>query len=823
MPTLWPCEVAPIQVSVPDLTLTNLADVNTLAYWYAGNGLNASPDIDLSGSNVTAWRSRVGSYTLIPVSTAPTLTTQVARLKNRAAVTFSASRLKMVASILSGLSQWTLYAVIRPTTTSQQSWMSEEGVGGNVFNRFQVNAFAVQGGVGLHRKNDATVTQDKGSGNVYAHLDPVIVTITYNAGFVTIYVNGRQMATNAYTGTTSVVNFFLGGENAANFTGDIAMVMIQNVVETSKVPQIGAAYDIPVAYVVPTINPLQDMYIDPISGNDSTGLGTLAAPFQTFARSKWRWKPGGRVIMRGGICSEPIDNVFPTGSTLYPTRLTTYAAETVTIHPASSNRSGIYNDIDGRDHIVVDGKFVIDGTGITVDGIKFSNTDDLTLRGITVHNAPGQGVLIDSTCHTVVIDDLLLYSNGTVTGFDHNIYCKAGVMVTIKNCDTSAAVGYGIHIRGGIDTHTILNVYGNDSYSNHSGGLVAEYGNGNEVLSLGIHDNNFHDNNTVGMLVRADCGADNLDCYNNLCNNNTGTGITAGPMSTSPASLLFHNNTANNNSVRGFYLNDPNPMSTTPGDLQTYALWNNHLSANGKQFEPNIVSMAGMIFLWASGESPLLDGLKALWTFNGDLTDETGNHDLALETGSLPSFVAGRFLGKQAVFFNGAGTVKTPASTDFDPTGDFTIISLQQTPLIASRTLIASAIGTNLSWRMNTNSSPSMVAVGRNPSAADTARTASGSSNPSGWDYYTYLYNAAATTINIYKNLTSAGAVVISGGIQNIHADVYVGGDAPGNVGQRWVNPVDSLGFWKRLLSVGELIWMDNGGAGLQYPYETTV
>lgn len=122
---------------------------------------------------------------------------------------------------------------------------------------------------------------------------------------------------------------------------------------------------------------------------------------------------GSRLLLRGGTYTEGDLRCY-----LSDVTITNYPGETVVLRPASGYRVLLFQDVQ---NIVLDG-LEIDGTNVTNEGIKITNTsNNIRVTNCEIHHCNSQGLLLTQAIHHIEIDNCNIHHNGQ-DHLDHGIY-----------------------------------------------------------------------------------------------------------------------------------------------------------------------------------------------------------------------------------------------------------------------------------------------------------------------------------------------------------------------------------------------------------------
>ncbi len=91
------------------------------------------------------------------------------------------------------------------------------------------------------------------------------------------------------------------------------------------------------------------------------------------------------------------------------------------------------------------------------------------------------------------------------------------------------------------------------------------------------------------------------------------------------------------------------------------------------------------------------------------------------------------------------------------------------------------------------------------------------------WYYIVAWHDSVANTINIQVNNGTVDSTAHTTGVRDGTNAFSVGNYASGSAGIYWDGRIDSVGFWKRVLTAAERTSLYNSGAGLEYPFSSGV
>jgi parallel beta-helix repeat protein len=267
------------------------------------------------------------------------------------------------------------------------------------------------------------------------------------------------------------------------------------------------------------------------TGNNTTGTGSMASPFKTWARGLQAVKAGGTLYGRGGTYAEIIDSqaqTIPVGTSwANAVTIAAFNKEPVIFRP-TSNVSWVLGMIHGYIQYVIFQDLVVDATNAQ-NGIKVSHgAHHLRWQGVEVKNAGvgsgvtgGQGIQTSlgsgpATGQTFLeFLNMHVHHNGDTGQYDHGFYLETGGSL-IDGCNIHHNATFGIQLYRQ-DSPTLPN---------------------NTV----IRNCYVHDNAQIGAQVRGGivvAGPNNF-VYNNIIVNNGQEGISIG-FGTATGNRFYHN------------------------------------------------------------------------------------------------------------------------------------------------------------------------------------------------------------------------------------------------------------------------------------------
>ncbi|MDH4235611.1 MAG: right-handed parallel beta-helix repeat-containing protein [Nitrospira sp.] len=174
------------------------------------------------------------------------------------------------------------------------------------------------------------------------------------------------------------------------------------------------------------------------TGSDGNSYSTIAAGLTATAA-------GDTLYVRAGTFPVQITGTIPSGvSSSAKTTFAAYTGETVTLNPTNAATSTRVILITGQDNIVISG-FVINGAGVTSDGIKLDSfSENIEIIGNEIKNAPGQCIYVGRVGGNVIRNNNM--HDCGVDGFEHGIYYSAATNGTIEGNLIHDNAGSGIQM-----------------------------------------------------------------------------------------------------------------------------------------------------------------------------------------------------------------------------------------------------------------------------------------------------------------------------------------------------------------------------------------
>lgn len=222
----------------------------------------------------------------------------------------------------------------------------------------------------------------------------------------------------------------------------------------------------------------------------------------------------------------------------------------------------------------------------------------------------------------------------------------------------------------------------------------------------------------------------------------------------------------------------------------------------------------------------LTDNLIAYWKLDessGNAADETGNsHTL---TNTNVSYSSGKI--NNGGSFNGTSSVLTSASSDFNPSGSFSIslwvnytsLATYDAPCLISKDDVG-----NRGYTLNvdrTGKFPNLY-IFKSGGGASTVSCTNTLASSGTWYHvvFTYSYVTDGTSVlTIYLNGTQEQQITNAvGPIYASSRDFLIGEQGYSGFPRWWNGMIDEVGFWTKELSSTEVSSLYNGGSGLAYP-----
>lgn len=310
------------------------------------------------------------------------------------------------------------------------------------------------------------------------------------------------------------------------------------------------------------------------SGSDSNTCAqaqTISTPKLTVNAGRACLGSGDTVLIRAGTYVEFIDgNTIPSGTAAFPTVISAYQSEVVTLRPTTGGVGGDVVWFSNEESYITFRGVNIDATNVSVQGIRITNaTHHIRIENLEVMNAPASNCIgiNDAGSHHFTFTNLHLHNCGA-NDLHHGIYLR-GQDHIVENSNVHDISGSGIIINSGIsgmnDRHTIRN--------------NRVYHNGGEGILLGSGDDNVAYNNIVynngvtytGRGIRIYSGTPrNNQIYNNTIYGNTWACI---EISSDSTTAIVKNNVCWQNAINS--VTNAGTGSTISNNLTTDPKFNN--------------------------------------------------------------------------------------------------------------------------------------------------------------------------------------------------------------------------------------------------------
>lgn len=406
------------------------------------------------------------------------------------------------------------------------------------------------------------------------------VAFTFTNGIVKGYIDGKPqpMLVNTFTAGTSLpvsTSELVVGADASfgnKAKGDLDNLEIFSAVLSDT--QIAAVYNGTAKYSgdtgtsTPPPSPggqtsSRELYVS-TTGSDSvtcTQAENPATPKRSIKNATACLKPNTTLYVRGGVYTESLDNVIPSGTSwTAPVTVAAYPGESVTIRPSGSkfvfqaSRGGSYIVLDG---LIFDGRNILyDAVEITYDGSAYAH--HIRFTNCEIMNAPRTGVGIHQGASQPVghneFINVKIHDNGN-DDFNHGIYVDSSYNL-FDNIEVYNNSGWGVHV--------------------YTGSTSGHEVNGNIIRNSKIHDNARTGKRGVGIgLYNGNGNA----AYNNIVYNNSG-GITInyGASGAKVVNNTVYNNTRGSNRYGIYNGNDSDKGRTGSSGAEIY---NNIIYGNG--------------------------------------------------------------------------------------------------------------------------------------------------------------------------------------------------------------------------------------------------
>ncbi|MBK8254889.1 MAG: right-handed parallel beta-helix repeat-containing protein [Polyangiaceae bacterium] len=191
-------------------------------------------------------------------------------------------------------------------------------------------------------------------------------------------------------------------------------------------------------------------YLDP-AGNDN-GPGTEEAPWRSIEKASNKMVAGDVALLKSG---KYVGQVEIRVSGVFGAPITFAAAPgaepIITALAAAKPHKDlirIYGSHITLSGLIVENTFPGPGVGIFVNGAQWEppGAEWVTLDGVEVRGAPGQGILMSGNNNAVL--NSRIHDNGEYAQFDHGIYVE-GACNVFRNNEVYKNWAFGIHLFGG--------------------------------------------------------------------------------------------------------------------------------------------------------------------------------------------------------------------------------------------------------------------------------------------------------------------------------------------------------------------------------------
>jgi len=384
-----------------------------------------------------------------------------------------------------------------------------------------------------------------------------------------------------YVGTAEVDNYrYLGPSRGRD---DVQQVTVQ----LGALGGQAAGVALPVTLVVDglsstiasgfTINPGRMIFVDPVNGDDATGVvGDIAHPFRRvqaggdFSAGAWgRVRPGDVIVLRGGnYVDRGFEDYFlrfmirtnglpdrssgtaPTGAVdTGPITLTAYPNEVASIAgTATNNPSGALAGLNGENYPLA-GKWIVIAN-LRIEGGGYDGPVNQE-----IHGDHWRVVNNELTATTGVTSGASPSRMGGITGNGLDAHWLGNHSHDIQGSENEA---HGIYIDG----EGSYDIAWNDIHDIHSGKgiqLFANGGNGSDVIDdVAIHHNRVSRVTQFGINV-ADGSRDRIAIYDNIVTEAAAAGLRFNTVDLHGCRVYnntFHGNNTASGDVYGVLMND---------------------------------------------------------------------------------------------------------------------------------------------------------------------------------------------------------------------------------------------------------------------------
>lgn len=226
-------------------------------------------------------------------------------------------------------------------------------------------------------------------------------------------------------------------------------------------------------------------------------------------------------------------------------------------------------------------------------------------------------------------------------------------------------------------------------------------------------------------------------------------------------------------------------------------------------------SIALAVLLATPARAGIVDGLQAYYPLNGDFLDASGNNLHGMERGTPIVFGPGQFGqgivldgGNQYVEINGGIDGNIVSDLDFAG-GSMSVSAWFRVDAFDTTWQALVAKGEQDGWRLHRRGDDQTMAyTGGQPD------TPGGILNVNDGQ----IHHIVATSDNGFKTVYIDGVLDAQGqqdpiGIPNNNQNVRIG-DNPSSPGREWEGLIDDVAIWDRALTVDEVAFLWNNGAG---------
>ena len=237
--------------------------------------------------------------------------------------------------------------------------------------------------------------------------------------------------------------------------------------------------------VSPSPTPTATFFVAPNGSDSNPGSETL--PFRTISYGVSRLAPGETLFVKQGTYAESLDDNIPAGTSWsQPVTVAAYPGHTVILRPPPGAEFVLH--FQGPQAYIVINGLILDGTNVTYDVVKITQTSDETppahhirLQNCEVMNSPhGHGILIaDGDGYNEILSCSIHHNGNQYDGgsANHGIYVHGNYNLIEGNEIYENRLGYGVHLFNGMQSFNVIR----RNLIHDNGDAMDIHGNGNVV------------------------------------------------------------------------------------------------------------------------------------------------------------------------------------------------------------------------------------------------------------------------------------------------------------------------------------------------------